>query len=36
MTFGNDIIKDSNMTSFKHLESKPVVKLIYTYTHCNL
>ena len=26
----------SNMTSFKRLESKPVVKIIYTYTHCNL
>jgi hypothetical protein len=26
----------SNMTSFKPLESKPVVKIIYTYTHCNL
>ena len=26
----------SNMTSFKRFESKPVVKLIYTYTHCNL
>ena len=24
------------MTSFKRFESKPVVKLIYTYTHCNL
>ena len=26
----------SNMTSFKRFESKPVVKIIYTYTHCNL
>ena len=26
----------SNMTSFKCFESKPVVKIIYTYTHCNL
>jgi hypothetical protein len=24
------------MTSFKCFESKPVVKIIYTYTHCNL
>ena len=24
------------MTSFKRFESKPVVKIIYTYTHCNL
>jgi hypothetical protein len=24
------------MTSFKRSESKPVVKIIYTYTHCNL
>ena len=24
------------MTSFKRFESKPVVKTIYTYTHCNL
>jgi hypothetical protein len=26
----------SNMTSFKRFESKPVVKIIYTCTHCNL
>ena len=26
----------SNMTSFKRFESKPVVKIIYIYTHCNL
>ena len=26
----------SNMTAFKRFESKPVVKIIYTYTHCNL
>jgi hypothetical protein len=25
-----------NMTSFKRFESKPVVKIIYIYTHCNL
>jgi hypothetical protein len=24
------------MTSFKRFESKPVVKIIYTYTHCNI
>ena len=30
------IIWNSNMTSFKRFESKPVVKIIYTYTHCNL
>jgi hypothetical protein len=30
------IVADSNMTSFKRFESKPVVKIIYTYTHCNL
>jgi hypothetical protein len=24
------------LTSFKRFESKPVVKIIYTYTHCNL
>jgi hypothetical protein len=24
------------MTSFKRFESKPVVKIIYTYIHCNL
>ena len=24
------------MTSFKRFKSKPVVKIIYTYTHCNL
>jgi hypothetical protein len=29
-------IWNSNMTSFKRFESKPVVKIIYTYTHCNL
>jgi hypothetical protein len=28
--------KNSNMTSFKRFESKPVVKIIYIYTHCNL
>ena len=27
---------NSNMTFFKRFESKPVVKIIYTYTHCNL
>jgi hypothetical protein len=26
----------SNMTSFKRFETKPVVKIIYTYTHCDL
>ena len=26
----------SNMTSFKRFDSKPVVKIIYIYTHCNL
>jgi hypothetical protein len=31
-----EIIYYSNMTSFKRFESKPVVKIIYTYTHCNL
>jgi hypothetical protein len=30
------LIKNSNMTSFKRFESKPVVKIIYIYTHCNL
>ena len=30
------IIGNSNMTSFKRFEYKPVVKIIYTYTHCNL
>ena len=29
-------IWNSNMTSFKRFESKPVVKIIYTFTHCNL
>ena len=29
-------IISSNMTSFKRFESKPVVKIIYTCTHCNL
>jgi hypothetical protein len=29
------LIVDSNMTSFKRFESKPVVKIIYIYTHCN-
>ena len=29
-------VQYSNMTSFKSFESKPVVKIIYTYTHCNL
>ena len=28
--------KNSNMTSFKRFQSKPVVKIIYIYTHCNL
>jgi hypothetical protein len=28
--------KYSNTTSFKRFESKPVVKIIYIYTHCNL
>jgi hypothetical protein len=28
--------KNSNMTSLKRFESKPVVKIIYIYTHCNL
>jgi hypothetical protein len=27
---------NSNKTSFKRFESKPVVKIIYIYTHCNL
>ena len=27
---------NSNMTSFKRFESKPVVKIINTYTHCSL
>ena len=30
------VIYHSNMTSFKRFESKPVIKIIYTYTHCNL
>ena len=30
------LIWHSNMTSFKRFEFKPVVKIIYTYTHCNL
>jgi hypothetical protein len=30
------LICHSNMTSFKRFEFKPVVKIIYTYTHCNL
>ena len=29
-------ILNSNMTSFKRFESKPVVKIICIYTHCNL
>jgi hypothetical protein len=30
------LVGDSNMMSFKRFESKPVVKIIYIYTHCNL
>ena len=29
-------IYNSIITSFKRFESKPVVKIIYIYTHCNL
>ena len=30
------IMNNSNLTSFKRFVSKPVVKIIYIYTHCNL
>ena len=33
---GQCLINNSNMTSFKRFESKPVVNIIYTYTYCNL
>ena len=36
-TYGfHELFLNSNMTSFKRIESKPVVKIIYIYTHCNL
>ena len=36
ITWMYKIILYSNMTSFKRFESKPVVKIIYIYTDCNL